>query len=60
MTADVFQLERMQGECLYRTKLIDGDLLIQERHSVYIHVLRCNTKHLTSEMAAKIGLQVSG
>ena len=34
-------------------KPIDGVLLIQDHHSGYIQVLPCNTKHPTSEMAAK-------
>ena len=53
MTADVFELGQIQEECLYTRKPIDGVLLIQDRHSGYIQVLPCNTKHLTSEMAAK-------
>ena len=53
VTADVFELVRIQEECLYTRKPIDGVLLIQDRHSGYIQVLPCNTKHLTSEMAAK-------
>ena len=44
---------RIQEECLYTRKPIDGVLLIQDRHSGYIQVPPCNTKHLTSEMAAK-------
>ena len=53
VTADVFELGQIQEECLYTRKPIDGVLLIQDRHSGYIQVLPCNTKHLTSEMAAK-------
>ena len=30
-----------------------GTLLIHNRHSCYIQVLPCNTKHLTVKMAAK-------
>ena len=53
VTVDVFELKQIQEECLYTRKPIDGVLLIQDRHSGYIQVLPCNTKHLTSEMAAK-------
>ena len=53
MTADVFKLGQIQEEFLYTRKPIDGVLLIQDHHSGYIQVLPCNTKHLTSEMAAK-------
>ena len=53
VTADVFELGQIQEECLYTRKPIDWVLLIQDRHSGYIQVLPCNTKHLTSEMAAK-------
>ena len=53
VTAEVFELGHIQEECLYTRKPIDGVLLIQDRHSGYIQVLPCNTKHLTSEMAAK-------
>ena len=53
VTADVFELGQIQEECLYTRKPIDGVLLIQDRQSGYIQVLPCNTKHLTSEMAAK-------
>ena len=53
VVADVFQLRQIQEECLYTRKPIDGVLLIQDSNSGYIQVLPCNTKHLTSEMAAK-------
>ena len=53
MTADVFELGQIQEECLYTSKPIDGVLLIQAPHRGYIQVLPCNTKHLTSEVAAK-------
>ena len=53
MTADVLELGQIQEECLYTRKPIDGVLLIQNSHSGYIQVLPCNTKNLTSEMAAK-------
>ena len=53
VTADVFELGQIQEECLYTRKPIDRVLLIQDRHSGYIQALPCNTKHLTSEMAAK-------
>ena len=53
MTADVFELGQIQEECLHTRKPIDGNSLIQDRHSGYIQVLPCNTKNLTSEIAAK-------
>ena len=53
MTADVFELGQIKEECLYTRKPIDCVLFIQDRHSGYIQVLSWNTKHLTSEMAAK-------
>ena len=53
VTANVFELGQVQQEYLYTGKPIDGVLLIQDRHSGYIQVLPCNTRHLTSEMAAK-------
>ena len=59
VTADVFELGQIQEECLYTRKPIDGVWLIQDRHSGYIQVLPCNTKHLTSERLPS-GLQVSG
>ena len=52
MTSDVFELRQVQEECLYTKKPIDGVLLIEDRHTGYIQVLFCNTKHVTPEMAA--------
>ena len=53
MTADVFESGQIQEECLYTKRPIDGVLLVQDRHSGYIQVPPCDTKHLTSEMADK-------
>ena len=53
MTADVFELGQIQEECLYTRKPIYPVLFIHDCHSGYIQVLPCNTKHLTSDMAAK-------
>ena len=53
MTADVFEFGQIQEKCPYTRKPIDGVLFIQDLHSGYIQVLPCNTKHLTSVMAAK-------
>ena len=53
VTAEVSELGQIQEECLHTRKPINGVLLIQNRHSGYIQVLPCNTKHLASEKAAK-------
>ena len=54
VTSDFFYLGDLEGEeCHWTNKKINGVLLIQCRHSGYIHVLPCNVNAMTGKAAAK-------
>ena len=54
VTSDFFYLGDLEGEdCHWTNKQINGVLLIQCRHSGYIHVLPCNVNAMTGKAAAK-------
>ena len=54
VTSDFFHLGDLEGEeCHWTNKKINGVLLIQCRHSGYIHVLPCNLNAMTGKAAAK-------
>ena len=52
VTSDFFYLGELKGEeCHWTNKKINGVLLIQRRHSGYIHVLPCNVNAMTGKAA---------